>query len=142
MHHLDKLRPLTLLFFRVALGIFFISHGWPRLSGHAGEVSQFFADHALIGSLGYLFGVLEVFGGALLIVGLFTRAIALLLAIRMGYVVWMIVSLKGYLAVREYESTLILCTACLLLASIGAGLLYVDRPLFGNKSGGSRSPKK
>lgn len=142
MHHLDKLRPLTLLFFRVALGMFFISHGWPRLSGHAGEVSQFFADHAVTGSLSYLFGVLEVFGGALLIVGLFTRAMALLLAIRMGFVLWKIVSLKGYLAVREYEYTLVLCTACLVLASLGAGFLSVDRPLFGDKSRGPRSPKK
>lgn len=142
MHHLDKLRPLTLLLFRVALGMFFISHGWPRLVGHTADVPQFFADHVVAGSLSYLFGVLEVFGGALLIAGLFTRAVALLLAIRMGYVVWKIVSLQGYLAVREYESTLILCTACLLLASIGAGILSVDRPLFGDKSRVPRSPRK
>lgn len=141
MHHLEKLKPLALLLFRAALGMAFISDGWPRLSGHA-ALSTFFAEHAAAGPISYLIGVLEVFGGGLLILGLFTRAVSLLLAIRMGVAVWKIYSLKGYLAVREYEYPLILCTACLLLATLGAGFLSVDRPLFGRKTRETRSSKK
>ena len=142
MYHLEKLKPLTLFLFRAALGIFFISDGWPRLSGHAANIPPHFMDYALTGPMSYLVGVLEVFGGGLLILGLFTRAVSLLLAIRMGVAVWEIYSHKGYLAVREYEFPLILCTACLVLATLGAGYLSADQPLFGRRSRDTRSVKK
>jgi putative oxidoreductase len=142
VYHLEKLKPLTLFLFRAALGIFFIADGWPRLSGHAANIPQHFMDYAITGTMSYLVGVLEVFGGGLLILGLFTRAVALLLAVRVGVAVWEIFSLKGYLAVREYEYPLILCTACLVLATFGAGFLSVDQPLFGRRSRDTRSVRK
>jgi putative oxidoreductase len=141
LRHLDKLRPLTLFLLRAALGIVFVFHGWPRLSGRAAEVPQFLAEPASAASLAYLFAVLAVFGGVLLIVGLFTRAMALLLAAHMGWVFWRIASLHGYLAVDRYEIPLILCVACLALASFGGGFLSADRPLFGDRSRAPRAAK-
>ena len=43
MDHLEKLKPLALLLMRFALGIIFISHGYPKLFGHTANTQQFFS---------------------------------------------------------------------------------------------------
>jgi len=48
----------------------------------------FFVQHGLPGNFVYIAGVLEVFGGILLVLGLFTRGAALLLAIEMSVAIW------------------------------------------------------
>lgn len=140
MNYLEKLKPLALLLLRAALGIVFIVHGWPKLFGQNSDMQQFFTDHGLPGSFVYVAGVLELFGGGLLILGLFTRAVAFLLAIEMGVAIWKVHLVKGYLAVREYEYPLVLCAACFALATIGAGFLSIDQPLFGGSR--ARASKK
>lgn len=142
MNSLERLKPLALLLLRAALGIVFMAHGWPKLFGQNTGMQLFFADHGLPASFVYLTGVLELFGGGLLILGLFTRAAAFLLAIEMGAAIWKVHLLKGYLAVHEYEGPLVLFAACFALATIGAGLLSIDQPLFGGRRSSSRGSKK
>ncbi len=142
MNYLEKLKPVALLLLRAALGIVFMAHGWPKLFDQNAGMQQFFSDHGLPASFVYLTGVLELFGGGLLILGLFTRAVAFLLAAEMGMAIWKVHLLKGYLAVREYEYPLVLFTACFALATIGAGFLSIDQPLFGGRKSGSRGSKK
>jgi putative oxidoreductase len=139
---LDSLQPFALLLLRAALGIIFISHGYPKLFRSGTGMQQFFIQHGLPGWMLYVSGVLELFGGAMLILGLFTRAAALLLAIEMVVMIWKVHSAGGYLAVREYEYPLVLATACLALATIGAGMISVDHPLLGGNSRPPRSAKK
>lgn len=134
MHLLEKLKPLALLLLRGALGIVFIAHGYPKLFGQAGISPQFFVQHDLPGSFVYVAGVLEMFGGGLLILGLFTRGVALLLALEMGVALWKVHLAGGYLRVHEYEFPLLLCAASFTLATLGAGLLSIDHPLFGSRS--------
>src|SRR4051812_27281010 len=105
---------------RVALGIIFIAHGYPKLAHLRGEAQMqgFFVEHGLPGYFVYIAGVIETFGGGLLILGLFTRAAALLLAIEMGVAIWKVHSVHGYLAVNEYQFPLTLATACFAVATI------------------------
>ncbi len=138
---LDALQPVALFLLRAALGIIFIAHGYPKLAHSGAGMQQFFVGHGLPGMLVYVAGIVEVFGGGLLILGLFTRAAALLLAIEMGVALWKVHSARGYLAVHEYEFPLALAVACFALAAVGPGLLSIDHPLFGGKSGGARSNK-
>jgi putative oxidoreductase len=139
---LNTLQPIALLLLRIALGVIFISHGYPKIA-HLGKGMQgFFVEHGMPGYFVYIAGILEVFGGGLLLVGLFTRGAALLLAIEMGVAIWKVHSSHGYLAVRDYEFPLALATACFVLATVGAGLISLDHPLFENKGWrGSRNPK-
>ncbi|MBZ5526640.1 MAG: DoxX family protein [Acidobacteriia bacterium] len=130
-----KLQPVALLMLRLALGIIFFTHGYPKLAGASAGYVAFFAQHGLPGYLAYVSGVLEVFGSILLVLGLFTRVTAGLLAVEMGVAIWKVHMGKGYLAVREYEFALVMGAACLALASVGAGMLSLDRPLFKDKSG-------
>lgn len=141
MRSLNALQPFGLLALRLALGIIFFSHGYPKIA-HLGGAMQgcmacspaFFVEHGLPGYFVYVAGVLEVFGGLMLMLGLFTRPAALLLALEMAVAIWKVHSSKGYLAVHEYEFPLTLAVACLALATVGAGAFSLDQPLFEKSS--------
>ncbi len=140
MKSLNSLQPLGLLVLRVVLGLIFFSHGYPKLAYSAAGIQGFFVQHGLPGYFVYISGVLEVFGAILLVLGLFTRAAALLLAIEMGVAIWKVHSTGSYLAVHNYEFPLAMLVGSFALATVGAGLLSLDHLLF---EGGSklRPPK-
>lgn len=142
MKSLNALQPFALLALRIALGIIFFTHGYPKLV-HGAAMQGFFSQHGLPGYFVYISGVLEVFGSVLLVLGLFTRPAALLLAVEMAVAILKVHSSKGYLAVHEYEFPLTLAVACFALATVGAGKLSVDQPLFerGGGWGAARSAK-
>lgn len=143
MKFLNGLQPLGLLALRIALGVIFFSHGYPKLAHMGGGMQGFFVQHGLPGYFVYIAGVLEVFGGVLLALGLFARPAALLLTIEMCVAIWRVHSARGYLAVHDYEFPLALATACFALATVGAGRFSVDGVLFegGGRSRSSRSSK-
>jgi putative oxidoreductase len=144
MKSLNTLQPLGLLVLRLSLGLIFFTHGYPKLAHSGAGMQGFFAQHGLPGYFVYVSGVLEVFGGILLVLGLFTRGAALLLAVEMGVAIWKVHSSHGILAVHEYEFPLAMAMACFALATIGAGLISIDHPLFGNGGGNfrrTRNPK-
>jgi putative oxidoreductase len=130
MKSLNALQPFGLLTLRLALGVIFFAHGYPKLAHLGGGMQGFFIEHGLPGYFVYIAGVLEVFGGLLLMIGLFTRPAALLLAAEMAVAIWKVHSSRGYLAVHEYEFPLSLAVACFALATIGAGAFSLDQPLF------------
>jgi putative oxidoreductase len=137
---LASLQPLGLLLLRSALGIIFFSHGYPKLV-HPANMQGFFVQHGLPAYFVYVSGVLELFGGGLLILGLFARPAALLLAVEMVVMLWKVYSGVSYLALREYEFSLILCVACFALATVGAGLISIDGLLLEGGASRSQSPR-
>jgi len=141
MKFLNGLQPLGLLVLRVCLGIIFVYHGYPKLVHANAGMSEFFVMHGLPGYLVPVAGILESFGGALLIVGLFTRPAALLLAIEMGVAIWKVHSGHGYLAVKEYEFPLAMGAACLALATVGASVVSMDHLIFGESGKKKRFAK-
>src|SRR5215471_6173021 len=114
MKALSALQPLGLLVLRVALGIIFLYHGYPKLI-HGGAMQGVFVQHGLPGYFVFVAGVLETFGGGLLLVGLFTRAAALLLAIEMAVAIWKVHSGGGIMAVHNYEFPLAMAAGCFAL---------------------------
>lgn len=142
MKFLDSLQPLGLLILRIALGLIFFTHGYPKLMRSNIEMQHMFVQHGLPAQFVYVAGVLEAFGGALLVLGLFTRPAALLLAIEMGVAIWKMHSSGGIMAVHLYEFPLALCAGCAALATVGAGLVSVDESLLGSGRRKSRVPKK
>lgn len=133
MRFLAKLQPLALLLLRAALGVIFLSHGFPKLFTRTAEAIKFFASLGLPSWLVYAAGVLEFFGGWLLIVGLFTRIAALLLAGEMVVAIWAAHSGRGILAVADYEFPLALAAAAFVLATTGAGAVSLDRLVWKEK---------
>jgi putative oxidoreductase len=73
--------PLTLAAVRVAAGLVFLAFGIGKFTSHASELASF-KSYGLPAPevFAYAIGVLEIVGGALLVLGLFTRLVALALA--------------------------------------------------------------
>lgn len=137
MQSLEKLKPLGLLILRAALGATFIYHGHPKLSDPARAVKAF-PGFGFPGYFAYVSGIIEVFGGGLLIAGLFTRGAALLLAIEMGLVLGRtLLPSVGIYAFGRYETELLLAAMAIALVTTGAGMISLDAFTFesGRKSG-------
>ncbi len=140
MYFLEKLKPLGLLLLRVALGVIFIYHGYPKLFGHTRDAMQSFTHMGIPGYFVYIAGVIEFFGGCMLVVGLFTRVAGLLLAIEMTVGLWRVHNIiSNPMAVRNYELPLVLAVSTFALATVGAGLISFDQALFHE---GRPSPRK
>ncbi|HEX5613296.1 MAG TPA: DoxX family protein [Burkholderiales bacterium] len=74
---LENWRPRVLGVLRIVTAYLFIPHGTAKLFG-VPQMKMFDGVHLM--SLTGLAGVLEVFGGALLLIGLFTRPVAFVLS--------------------------------------------------------------
>jgi putative oxidoreductase len=142
MKFLNTLQPLGLLILRVALGLIFIYHGYPKLVRADAMMRQFFIQHGFPGYFVGLAGILECVGGGLLLVGLFTRPAALLLAAEMAIAIWKVKMVHGVFAVNEYQFELALAAACVALATVGAGSLSVDYVMLGEGGGSKRRAAK
>jgi putative oxidoreductase len=141
MKFLNALQPFGLLILRLALALVFIFHGYPKLVRADAGMRDFFIQHGFPVYFVGLAGIVECLGGGLLIVGLFTRPAALLLAIEMGIVIWKVKLSHSVLSVNDYQLELALGAACLALATVGAGVLSVDHLLFGEGGKKRRSAK-
>ncbi|HMD07838.1 MAG TPA: DoxX family protein [Candidatus Acidoferrum sp.] len=141
MKSLNALQPLALLLLRAAFGIIFMSHGYPMLAQRTSQMHALFAEHSIPDYLVYVSGVLELFGGGLLLLGLFTRGAALLLAIEMVLLMWKVYPPRSYFAVNQYAYPMVVAAGCFALATLGAGLISVDHPLFESGGGKPRAPR-
>jgi putative oxidoreductase len=138
---LEKLKPLALLLLRAGLGIIFVYHGYPKLFGHAREAMDAFAHMGFPRYFAYIAGVIEFFGGCVLLLGLFARIAGLLLAGEMAIALWRVHGILSHpRAVGHYEFPLVLAVASFTVASLGAGLISFDHALF--REGGFPSAKK
>jgi putative oxidoreductase len=137
---LNSLQPLGLLILRCVLGVIFFKYGYPKLTHSNAAMQVMFVQHGLPAQLVYVAGVLETFGGPLLILGLFTRGAALLFSIEMVVAIVKVHSVHGIMALQEYQFPLALAAGCVALTTVGAGTLSVDHLLFG-EAGATRSRK-
>src|SRR5205823_3523080 len=130
MTFLEKLRPLALLLLRCGLALVFLFHGYPKLLGKTAVWISAFERLGLPGYFVYIVGVIEVFGGLMLMLGLFTPVAALFLVLDMIGAMWKYNFSEGIYAVREYELPLVLGLAALALATTGAGRFSLDHLIF------------
>jgi putative oxidoreductase len=136
MRFLEKLRPLALLFLRCGLALVFVFHGYPKLFGKTAIFISAFRGLGLPSYFVYIAGVIEVFGGLMLMLGLHTPVAALFLMLDMGAAMWKYNFNEGIYAVREYELPLVLGLAALALATTGAGRFSLDYLIYRSKGKG------
>jgi putative oxidoreductase len=141
MKHLNALQPLALLLLRFGFGIIFMTHGYQILT-HKGALPQgVFQQHGFPGYFASIEGVVELFGGGLLLLGLFTRGAALVLALEHVFLVWKLYTPSSYLIVSQYAYMMVVITGFFVLATFGAGVASLDHPLFESGGGRSRPPR-
>jgi len=127
---------------RLAVGAVFAAHGAQKLfglwdGGGPAGTAAFFAQLGLTPAypLALLVGLIEFFGGLLLMAGAFTLVTSALLTIDMVVAVWMVHLSSGFFLNwtmapgrgHGYEFNLVLIAALVSLMLTGPGALSIDR---------------
>lgn len=137
---LEKLKPLGLLFLRLGLGAIFISHGYAKFTNlHTWTVN--FQHMGFPFYFAYIAAIFELFGGIMLVAGLFTRIAGLALAVEMSIAILRVhLPLGPITQIRNYEFPMALAVGSFALATLGAGLISFDHIIFGAR--GAKSARK
>jgi putative oxidoreductase len=124
--------PYLLSVLRIIAGLLFLQHGTAKLF-HAPHQAMF--DHLQLISLLGVQGIIEVVGGILLAVGLFTRPVAFILAGDMAVAFFMMHFPKGFLPILNGGDLAVLfCFGFLYLSAAGPGPWSLDEMLFGKRT--------
>jgi len=116
---------------RIVVGLLFLEHG-------TGKIFNFPPIHEqmlkVLGSgLFYFTGVIELVGGALILVGLLTRPVAFVLSGFMAFAYFMAHFPRGFFPLANMgEPAILFCFVFLYFAAAGAGPLSVDAALGAN----------
>ncbi len=123
---LASLGPATHAVLRIGAGLLFMQHGLQKLLGWFGGMGEPGATVPLVSQMG-LAGVLELFGGLLLVLGFLTRPVALLLAGEMLVAYFQAHFPQGGVPLQNKgELPLLYMTVFLFLAGNGAGPASLD----------------
>ena len=119
---LDANAPRMLSVLRFVSALIFFAHGtqkvlwWP--------VSEM---HPPVGSIFWIAGLLELVGGALLMLGLFTRPVAFVLSGLMAVAYWMAHAPQGpFPALNGGDAAILYCFAFLYFVFAGGGSWSID----------------
>jgi putative oxidoreductase len=118
MEFLEQRREHALALFRIVIGLFFVFHGVQKLSKGTELLSWPAGPMSLI----------ELIGGGLVLIGLWTRWAALLSSGAMAYAYFVVHQPKGLLPIENGgELAAVYSWAFLLLAFTGAGAWSIDQ---------------
>jgi len=116
--------PRLLGLLRIILGFLYIQHGTAKLFGMP-HVAMF--DGLQLFSLMGAAGVLELVGGALLLLGLFTRPVAFILSGQMAVAYFLMHAPSAFLPILNGgEMAVMYCFTFLYFAAAGAGAYSLD----------------
>jgi len=124
---LSKYQPQALAVLRIVTALCFMAHGTQKLFGFPASDMGSLDLFSLMG----LAGILEVFGGLAILVGLFTRPVAFVLAGQMAYAFWfMHVPMMGQGNIIPVanggDAAVLFCFVFLYLVFAGPGAWSVD----------------
>ena len=114
---------------RIATALLFMEHGGQKLLNYPP------GGHTVsLNSLAGLAGILELVGGALVLIGFLTRPVAFILSGEMAVAYFMVHAKSGFWPIQNKgEIAVLYCFVFLYLAAAGAGPLSIDSLLGGRK---------
>ena len=118
--------PRVLSILRIVAALIFMEHGTQKLLGFPP------LDRAApeLLSLSGVAGVLELVGGALLVLGLFTRPVAFVLSGEMAFAYWIAHAPQSFFPVlNDGDAAILYCFVFLYLAFAGGGAWSLDNVL-------------
>jgi putative oxidoreductase len=115
--------PRVLSILRIIAAFLFMQHGGMKIFGYPAESHHAFELFSLIG----LAGVLELFGGFLLLLGVFTRPVAFVLSGQMAFAYFMAHAPNGFWPLNNGgELAIMFCFTFLYFVFAGGGSWSVD----------------
>ncbi len=110
---------------RIVTGLLFLEHGTGKLIGFPAHLP--FVDQMPAGLL-YFTGTMELVGGLLILLGLFTRPVAFVLAGFMAFAYFMAHFPASFFpAINGGEPAILFCFVFLYLAAAGPGPFAIDK---------------
>lgn len=125
----DRYRGPAHAILRIGAGLLFMQHGAQKLLGWFGGVDGSGATVELVSQMG-LAGVLELVGGLMIVIGLFTRPVAGILLLEMIAAYFIAHLPQGWVPIENQgELALLYALIWLYFAAAGAGPASVDRQM-------------
>ncbi|MFJ8646397.1 DoxX family protein [Streptomyces sp. NPDC093546] len=135
---LDRARPYALGLFRVVVGLLFLCHGAASLFGVLGGAAGSGGTVPAGAWPGWYAAVIQLVGGALVLLGLGTRATAFLASGSMAYAYFSVHQPMGLFPLENGgEASALFCWALLLLVFTGPGALSLDALFTSRRTGGA-----
>ena len=124
---LSRWAPYLLSVLRIVAALLFFEHGTQKLFGYPpGQPYTGFPNFSMLG----IAGMLEVAGGFLLLVGLFTRVTAFIVCGEMAVAYFRAHYPRSVFPINNFgEITVMLCFVFLYLVAAGPGPVSLDRVL-------------
>lgn len=123
---------------RIVAGFLFMEHGMQKLLGFPAPATHPFQLFTLSGFA----GALELFGGILLLIGLFTRPVAFILSGEMAFAYFIAHAPQNFWPlINRGELTVLYCFVFLYFAVAGGGVWSLDNALR-NRRGQIASPSR
>jgi putative oxidoreductase len=124
MEKLDRYTPQALGVLRIVTALIFIAHGTQKLFGFPAPPASGLPPLFSLFGIG---GMLETFGGLLVLVGLFTRPTAFVLSGMMAVAYWMFHAPRSiYPLLNGGDAAILYCFVFLLLVFTGPGAWSLD----------------
>lgn len=136
-------REWGLLVTRVILGVVLVAHGWQKFTewGLAGTTASFQEMGVPVPPVTALIAsIVELGGGILLILGLFTTVAGVLVALNMlGAVLFVHAPFGVFVAGNGWELVAVIGLASLIFALVGAGRISLDALIAGRRARSARA---
>lgn len=114
----EQLRTITLNLLRIVTGLMFVPHGYQKL--FSGEMPELTSTYGIA-------GILEFFGGTLIILGLRTRTVAFFLSGQMAVAYWTAHAPRSPWPIDNGgELAVLFCFIYLFLSAHGGGNWSID----------------
>jgi putative oxidoreductase len=130
MSQLEAFAPRMLSILRMVAALIFLAHGTQKLLGFPPSPNPLPAAM----TLSWFAGLIELVGGPLLFLGLFTRPVAFVLSGEMAFAYWMAHAPQSiYPLLNRGDSAILYCFVFLYLVFAGPGPWSLDHALWGSR---------
>ncbi len=132
---MDRNRAIQISYFllRVVSGLLFFHAGAMKIFGWFGGMPPNGATAELMTQVG-IGGLLELIGGMLILLGLFTRPAAFIVSGEMAVAYWQFHAPQGVWPIQNHgEPAVLFCFLFLFMAAYGGGPWSLDALIWGNQ---------
>ena len=125
--NMDRAKQITMFLLRVVAGLLFLQAGGMKIFDWFGGVPAEHGGHPAMMSQIWIGGVLEFYGGALILLGLFTRPVAFILSGEMAVAYFQFHQPGGFWPIQNHgEAAVLFCFIFLFYAAHGGGEWSLD----------------
>ena len=125
--NMERAGRITLFLLRIVSGLLFLQAGGMKMFDWFGGVPAEFGGHPKFLSQIWIGGALEFYGGAAILLGLWTRPVAFILSGEMAVAYFQFHQPQGFWPIQNHgEPAVLLCFIFLFFAAHGAGDWSLD----------------